>query len=320
MASSYLAAERRVAIEAVQAACSITTNVFQTLVFSESITKKDKSPVTIGDFSAQAAVNEVLSHHFPDDGIVGEEDSADLQGEQGADLRSKVSHLVNESLLQHGQTKMPLSDTQLLNAIDLGSFPGGKSKPQPKPKDGEIRSKQIAGLGALFVAVRGQGAVVRPIQGNDVTEKPIHMRDLQGDFTKSAFCESVEAGHSSLTTNARIAELLGIPKDHSVRMDSQAKYASIARGDGDIYLRLPVGDGSYQEKIWDHAAGSLLVEEAGGTVSDIAGRPLDFSQGRTLNKNRGVIACQTNMHGRLTEAVAQALQEEGRAQLLAPVP
>ena len=92
--------------------------------------------------------------------------------------------------------------------------------------------------------------IQRPIQGNDVTEKPIHMRDLQGDFTKSAFCESVEAGHSSLTTNARIAELLGIPKDHSVRMDSQAKYASIARGDGDIYLRLPVGDGSYQEKIW----------------------------------------------------------------------
>lgn len=76
------------------------------------------------------------------------------------------------------------------------------------------------------------------------------MRDLQGDFAKGAFCESVEAGHSSLTTNARIAELLGIPKEHSVRMDSQAKYASIARGDGDIYLRLPVGDGSYQEKIW----------------------------------------------------------------------
>lgn len=31
---------------------------------------------------------------------------------------------------------------------------------QPKPADGEIRSKQIPGLGALFVAVRGQGAVV----------------------------------------------------------------------------------------------------------------------------------------------------------------
>lgn len=76
------------------------------------------------------------------------------------------------------------------------------------------------------------------------------MRDLQGDFAKAVFCESVEAGHSSLGTNARIAELLGMSKDKSVRMDSQAKYASIARGDGDVYLRLPVGDGTYQEKIW----------------------------------------------------------------------
>lgn len=90
----------------------------------------------------------------------------------------------------------------------------------------------------------------RSIEGDQVKETPIHMRDLQGDFAKAVFCESVEAGHSSLGTNARIAELLGMSKDKSVRMDSQAKYASIARGDGDVYLRLPVGDGTYQEKIW----------------------------------------------------------------------
>lgn len=125
---AYLAAERRVAIEAVQTACTITTKVFQSLVSSESITKKDKSPVTIGDYSAQAAVNQVLSQHFPDDGIVGEEDSSDLQGEENADLRGKVSNLVNEALQAHGHVKDPLSDTQLLRAIDLGAFPGGKEK------------------------------------------------------------------------------------------------------------------------------------------------------------------------------------------------
>lgn len=128
MSAAYLATERRVAIEAVQAACSITTKVFQSLVSSESITKKDKSPVTIGDYSAQAAVNEVLSKHFPDDGIVGEEDSNDLQGESGAEMRGKVSQLVNDALLAHDQVKAPLSDTQLLNAIDLGSYAGGASK------------------------------------------------------------------------------------------------------------------------------------------------------------------------------------------------
>ena len=67
-------------------------------------------------------------------------------------------------------------------------------------------------------------------------------------LSAASFCESVEAGHSDHGTNARIAQLLGITRD-SVRMDSQAKYCSIARGDGDIYLRLPVS-ATYEEKVW----------------------------------------------------------------------
>lgn len=78
---------------------------------------------------------------------------------------------------------------------------------------------------------------------------PIHMSALtSSELHNASFCESVEAGHSDHKTNARIAELLGIQKE-STRMDSQAKYCSIARGDGDIYLRLPVSE-TYEEKIW----------------------------------------------------------------------
>ena len=71
-------------------------------------------------------------------------------------------------------------------------------------------------------------------------------------------------------------------------MDSQAKYAVVARGEADIYLRLPTR-ADYREKIWDHAAGHLIVAEAGGVVTDIAGRPLEFHHGRELTANRGVI-------------------------------
>lgn len=42
-----------------------------------------------------------------------------------------------------------------------------------------------------------------------------------------------------------------------VRIDSQAKYGALARGDGAIYLRFP--HKGYREKIWDHAAGSIVV-------------------------------------------------------------
>lgn len=67
-------------------------------------------------------------------------------------------------------------------------------------------------------------------------------------LAEASFCESVEAGHTSKPLNARIAQLCGITKP-PVCMDSQAKYCSIARGDGHVYLRLPVQAG-YEEKIW----------------------------------------------------------------------
>lgn len=68
------------------------------------------------------------------------------------------------------------------------------------------------------------------------------------DLTQASFCESVESGHSDQSTNANIAKALGITRPPT-RMDSQAKYCSISRADGDIYLRLPVKK-DYEEKIW----------------------------------------------------------------------
>lgn len=72
-------------------------------------------------------------------------------------------------------------------------------------------------------------------------------------------------------------------------MDSQCKYGLIARGDAEIYLRFQLNS-NYQENIWDHAGGYLLVTESGGVVHDSQGRPLDFTRGRKLLENKGVIA------------------------------
>ena len=118
------------------------------------------------------------------------------------------------------------------------------------------------------------------------------------------FCESVESGHSAHGDAAAVAGRLGMTAP-PLRMDSQAKYAVVARGEADIYLRLPTR-ADYHEKIWDHAAGALIVAEAGGTVSDIHGRPLEFHHGRELTVNRGVIVTNGRLHERVLEAV-QAL-------------
>ncbi|MCJ7537365.1 MAG: hypothetical protein MUO57_17705, partial [Anaerolineales bacterium] len=89
-----------------------------------------------------------------------------------------------------------------------------------------------------------------------------------------------------------------------VRMDSQAKYMLLAAGEGELYLRfLSSRQPDYREKIWDQAAGSLIVEEAGGQVSDLHGRPLDFSAGRTLLHNRGVLASNGYLHQQALQAL-----------------
>ncbi|KAI8901133.1 hypothetical protein BC833DRAFT_579090 [Globomyces pollinis-pini] len=321
------AKERQIGIEAVYKASHLCKAVFSKLVQSQTIVKTDASPVTIADFGAQAVVNHLIHKHFPNDPIVGEEDSKDLQTNHT--LRDQVVELSNSVL------DSPLSTEQILTSIDLGNYEGGGKGRfwTLDPIDGTkgfLRGEQFAvclalivdGVvqvaiqgcpnlptdlndpqsprGSLFIAVKGQGSFERTLE--DVKEKQIFVSNVKLP-SETTFCESVEAAHSSQGAAADIASKLGITKQ-SVRMDSQCKYAIIARGDAGIYLRVPTR-ADYVEKIWDHAGGSLLVSEAGGQVCDVEGNPLDFTQGRTLKKNKGIIA--SNQH--ILSNVVQVVQE-----------
>jgi 3'(2'), 5'-bisphosphate nucleotidase len=92
-------------------------------------------------------------------------------------------------------------------------------------------------------------------------------------------------------------------------MDSQAKYALLARGAADVYLRLPSRKG-YIERIWDHAAGALIASEAGCTITDIHGKPLDFSHGRGLELNAGILGAPPELHARLLAAAREVLSAQ----------
>ena len=52
-------------------------------------------------------------------------------------------------------------------------------------------------------------------------------------------------------------------------------YALVARAEAQCYFELPDEVAAFDASIWSHAAGSLLVTEAGGLVTDTAGNPLD---------------------------------------------
>jgi 3'(2'), 5'-bisphosphate nucleotidase len=157
-------------------------------------------------------------------------------------------------------------------------------------------------LGAVFSAVRGGGSWVVPLDDTTATPVAVHCSYL-ADPIEARFCESVESSHTSTSLSSRVAEALGIHRE-PIRMDSQAKYAIVACGDADIYMRLPAKYG-YKEKIWDHAGGVLVVEEAGGCVSDVMGRPLEFNHGYELLANRGIVAANRELHPRVIAALTQ---------------
>ena len=156
--------------------------------------------------------------------------------------------------------------------------------------------------GVVFVAVRGQGAQMAAFGSDELVRVSVAQPD---DADRLRFVESVEAAHGDQPLQKTIAQAVGISAP-SLRMDSQVKYGVLARGDAALYLRLPSPKHpGYREKIWDHAAGSLILEEAGGRVSDMHGQSLDFVGDYKMNNNRGVIASSGNIH----EAVLAALKE-----------
>jgi len=102
--------------------------------------------------------------------------------------------------------------------------------------------------GLLLYGLEGGNAFQTALSRPDRAEAELCQMKAIKLLSEATFCESVESGHSSHDQQSRISEILGI-RTQSIRMDSQAKYATLTRGDADIYLRLPVNM-KYEEKIW----------------------------------------------------------------------
>jgi 3'(2'), 5'-bisphosphate nucleotidase len=51
----------------------------------------------------------------------------------------------------------------------------------------------------------------------------------------------------------------------------------------------------------------VLVQEAGGEVTDAWGKPLDFGIGRTLKENKGVVAAPKDVFSQVIEVVKEVL-------------
>lgn len=318
--------EKQVAIAAVTAAANLCEQVRREQG-ALAIAKPDQSPVTVADFGAQAVICQALAEAFPTDSVIGEEDSTLLrtQTEQLTQVtkyvQSQISTATPEAVtawIDRGNGKVE-SRYWTLDPIDgtKGYIRGDQyAVALALVEAGEVKlgilgcpalhvdaAQPNGEKGVLFVAVRGQGTMMIPLNGGQ--PQPIQATSTDVDFLR--LVESVESQHGNLALQEAVAQAVGLNAS-VLRMDSQSKYGVVARGEAALYIRLHLPQFSERkENNWDHAAGAIIVEEAGGRVTDIYGQPLDFSFGTQLLNNQGIIASNGAIHEAVLATVAQRL-------------
>ena len=312
--------ELQFAIDLMAGCATITRNVQQ-----QHITKQDKvdrSPVTIADYAVQAYVAQAIGKKFPNDKLVGEENS-DLLG-QDLNLLAAVTQQI-QNLLSNADAE------QVCEWIDRG-----QGQPQGRywvldPVDGTkgfLRRMQYATAlaliedgevilgvvgcpelefdgqtGVIAYAYRGQGAWWKSYDPKSEA-KPLHVSTIDS-LEKVRLLRSFEDSH---TDSSRIQDFVskgGIKAD-PVRMDSQAKYVLLAAGKAELMMRLVSPEkAGYHEYIWDHAPGYRVLLEAGGKITDSDGKALDFTTGRRLTDNRGIFVSNGLIHDEALKTLHQ---------------
>jgi len=287
--------------------------------------------VTVADFSVQALVAAQLGRECPSDPLVAEEDASALRN--APDILNRVVDLTR--LADPG-----LRAEEVLAWVDRGRGSHGRRFWTLDPIDGTkglLRGGQYVvalaliedgvvqvgvlgcphlslardstlsvdagarGEGGLAVAVRGRGAWWLPRKDHSLTQLSV---SRVSDPTRAQVLHSVEVSHSDVGTLGRLIAALGTDAPPWL-MDSQAKHVLIASGAADVLLRFPSQRG-FHDAIWDQAAGSLIIEEAGGRVTDLTGRALDFSTGRRLTRNDGLVATNGALHDAVLGAIGHA--------------
>jgi 3'(2'), 5'-bisphosphate nucleotidase len=320
----------RFAVETVKAAAGMLKMIHQSMDWG-TMQKSDRTPVTVADFSVQAMVGRLFEQSLRDDILVAEEKSDTLKRSEHAHTRSMVLEQIRSLLpevtveqiyawIDRGKGKPtrrfwtldPLDGTKgFLRsgqfAVSLGLVEDGQVKLGVIgcPVLGDDLLPGASPAGELFLALQGQGSWRFALDGQE--EGTSISVSETGEPEKIQLLQSYASEHTDVLT---IDRLMGMWKTtcEPLRIDSQVKFGLLASGRGDLLLRLlSPQQPDYREKIWDIAPGCLLVQEAGGMMTDLDGKPLDFTTGREMKNNRGIVATNGYLH----EFTLQSLKRVG---------
>jgi 3'(2'), 5'-bisphosphate nucleotidase len=280
----------------------------------------------VADFAVQALAAYRLGVAFPDDPLVAEEDASPLRFPQAEPILRSIRDTL-------GTTAPDVPADRIVEAIERGGGAPAERFWTLDPIDGTrgfLRGDQyvvalalIAGgrveigvlgcprltlgdgghaaAGSIAWAVRNGGAFYAPLSGGPVG--PLRVSSCS-EPRLARVLRSFESAHIDAAAFDAIVRKLEVQAP-PILMDSQAKHAVVAAGRADLLIRVPA-TADYREKIWDHAAGAILIEEAGGRVTDSLGRALDFGGGRTLGNSRGVVASNGHLHAAVIETLSKA--------------
>ena len=237
-------------------------------------------PVTIADRDASRIIVDTLASAFPEDGILSEEETDDLE------LRISKRRV------------------WIIDPIDGTA---GFVK-----KDGDfgvqigLAEDSIPVVGVVYLpfhdvlsyAVKGEGSFSVSTGGNPVRMTTSNVAVLSG------MTLAMSRDHPS-SRMAHIIEHFGFR--HTVRRGSVGlKVALIANRTCDIYIHP-----SPRTKLWDTCAPQIILEEAGGRFTDLFGYDMRYDTADLQNHN-GILATNGAAHESAIEHLKPLLAEFGR--------
>jgi 3'(2'), 5'-bisphosphate nucleotidase len=295
---------------------------------THALSKPDTTPVTVADFAIQAIVAERLGNACPGDALIAEEDASPLDADpdRSWQILEAVGRIIPDATMTQitawlgGAGSRGGSRWWTLDPIDgTRGFLNGRQyvTALALAVDGRVEMSVIgcphlsvgpvndaAGVatpsahGGIAIAVRGHGAWWRP-DGDDTLQRLAV--STRRDPADARVVQSFEVQHGDPGRSARVRLALGVLAP-PLLLDSQAKHVAVAAGSSDLLIRFPPHPG-FHDAVWDQAPGSLLIEEAGGRITDLAGTPLDFTTGRRLLSNTGMLASNGLLHTAALEAI-----------------
>lgn len=222
-------------------------------------------PVTMVDDDAERAIFEVLARMCPGEDVLGEESG-------GADWDSErvwiVDPLDGTVNFVHGMPHVAVSVAVWASRMPLAGV-----------VIDVIQNEE-------FTAAKGEGA---HLNGETISVSTQLLLTDSLLVTGFPYDRQERAGDYADTLGAVLAQVQGIRRLGSAALD----FSWVACGRFDGYWEYGLGP-------WDAAAGMLMVEEAGGRVTDHAGERYDLGSGT-------VAATNGHIHDRLTEIVTAHL-------------